>query len=258
MRIAFTGAGNTGKTTLLENFLMVWPQYETPDKTYRDFLIEENLEHSSKTTPETQQRVLDFMLDQMANNTLEHVIYDRCPLDNLIYTMWAFEKGVDGFTKEYVDSAIKLSRESMRLLDIIFILRYDESIKIVDDGIRDAKLEYITETDNIVHALFEQYTQNPDADIFFPKGDMPCLIVLPTTPQERIETIGDYIGKEGSLLEETSVLDPKNLSMMEDLLGQQEGAYNQEVEEKKLFEKFGMVAPVDPKNFDASILTKGL
>ena len=54
MRIAFSGTGNSGKSTMVKSFLHTWQQYETPEKTYRDILEEENLTHSTETSIETQ------------------------------------------------------------------------------------------------------------------------------------------------------------------------------------------------------------
>ena len=61
MRLSLTGAANTGKTSLLQSFLHTWKTYKTPEKTYRDIIEEKQLEHSSKTTTETQTEILNFM-----------------------------------------------------------------------------------------------------------------------------------------------------------------------------------------------------
>ena len=65
MRIAFSGTANTGKTTLIKNFLAVWSQYNTPEKTYRDLIKDNNLPHSSLTTVDSQWEILNFMIDQL-------------------------------------------------------------------------------------------------------------------------------------------------------------------------------------------------
>ena len=122
MRIAFSGTANTGKTTLIKNFLTVWSKYTTPEKTYRDIIIEKSLPHSSSTTTSTQWDILNFMIDQLQSyDKKSKVVFDRCPLDSLVYTLWAHEKGIDGFDKKYVDKCITLTKESMRHLDIIFL-----------------------------------------------------------------------------------------------------------------------------------------
>ncbi len=48
MRIAISGAQNTGKTTLLRSFLHTWTNYNTPENTYRQKLKELNLNHSQR------------------------------------------------------------------------------------------------------------------------------------------------------------------------------------------------------------------
>ena len=65
MRIAVSGSGNSGKTTLVKSFLYTWVNYITPDKTYRDIIEEKNLQHSLSTNTETQSEILNFMIDQL-------------------------------------------------------------------------------------------------------------------------------------------------------------------------------------------------
>jgi hypothetical protein len=242
MRIAFSGTANTGKTTLIKNFLAVWSQYITPEKTYRDVIKEKNLPHSSLTTTETQWEILNLMIDQLHSyDKSSKVVFDRCPLDNLAYTMWAYGKGVDGFDKEYVDKCVALTKESMRHIDIIFLLNYDETIKIIDGELRDVNHAFIREIDNIFAALYEQYYQNPEADVFFPKHDSPGIIPLPTNPQRRIDIISEYLTPQGDIYgNEHSLFNPDKLNELEALVRQQKAALDQENREKDLYKKFGL------------------
>ena len=240
MRIAFSGTGNSGKTTLVKSFLYNWKNYSTPEKTYRNVLEEENLPHSSKTTTKTQEKILNFMIDQVQSEDKDsNIIFDRCPLDNIAYTMWCNDKKIKGFTTNYVSKQIKLMRESMRFLDIIFICRFDKKQAIQDDGARDIDKTFITEVDNIFHSLYQQYTQNPEADIFFPKGDSPCLIELPHKGQERIDLISEYITADGGMYgEDESIFN--NINELEQLVTQQKAALDQEEKDKELYRKFGL------------------
>jgi predicted ATPase len=242
MRIAFSGPQNSGKTTLVNNFLHVWSNYTTPKKTYRDIITEKGLQHSSQTTTDTQWEVLNFMVDQLQQyDKKSKVVFDRCPLDNLVYTLWAFEKGLEGFDKKFVDKCISITKESMRHLDIIFLTRYDKSIPIEDDGMRDTNSVYIEEIDNIFNAMRLQYEVNYDADIFFPKDDSPGVIELPTSPQRRIDLISEYLDPDGEIFgEEHSILNPNNLKEMESLVQQQKLAMEQEEKERELYKKFGL------------------
>lgn len=242
MRIAFSGTANTGKTTLLKNFLTVWQQYSTPLKTYRDIITENNFNHSSQTTVETQSKILDFMIDQLQQTSKDDkIVFDRCPLDNLAYSLWAHANNIEGFDKKYIDSVITLTRESLRHLDIIFLLRYDPKIPVVDDSLRDTDIQYIQEVDNIFAALKAQYDNNYESDVFFPKNDSPGFIELPTSMQRRVDIVAEYITPEGELYgEEDSILNPKNLDTLEQLVKQQKAALDEEEREKELYRKFGL------------------
>ena len=242
MRLSLTGAANTGKTSLLQSFLHTWKTYKTPEKTYRDIIEEKQLEHSSKTTTETQTEILNFITDQQLGKTVDDdIIYDRCTLDVLAYTIWAHEKGIEGFDTAFVNTQIKLVRESLRALDIIFICKFNENMSVEDDGKRDANKEYIVEINNIIESLYQQYKQNIDSDIFFPKDDSPCLIKLPDSMQQRVDLIAEYVAPDGGMhSEEDSVLNPNNINELEQLLKQQTNAHESEKEEKELFKKFGL------------------
>ena len=245
MRISISGTAHCGKTTLLNSFLYTWKNFESPDKTYRDLLKEESLDHSSKTTTETQERILDFMIDQLqAYDKESKVIFDRCPLDNIAYSMWCHDKNKDGFTREFITNQIKLVRESMRYLDIIFICRYNDKVGKTtenENSLREKDTSYIKEVDNILYSFYQQWMQNPEADIFFPKEDVPCLILLPDDQQQRIDLIAEYITPDGEQYgDEESILNPNNLNELEALVKQQQGALDQENKEKELHKRFGI------------------
>lgn len=242
MRIAFSGTGHSGKTTLVKSFLYTWKNYTTPEKTYRDIIHENNLSHSSDTTIETQEKILNFMIDQVQSSVQsDKIVYDRCPLDNIAYSMWCNDKGTDGFTKAFVTKQIKLMRESMKSLDIIFLCRFDNRQNVEDDGFRDTDIKFIKEVDNIFYSLYKQYTEYPDADIFFPAGDSPCIILLPDKPQLRIDMVAEYIAPGGDMYgDEDSILNPENINELERLVNLQKQAKDQEEEEERLKQKFGM------------------
>jgi GTPase SAR1 family protein len=240
MRIAFSGTGNSGKTTMIKSFLHTWSNYTTPDKTYREVLQKNNLLHSSKTTTDTQSKILDFMIDQVQSYDKDaKVVFDRCSLDNIAYSLWANEKDIKGFTKQFLSKQIDLMKESMRSLDIIFMCRFDAKQLIEDDGFRDTDKEFIQEVDNIFYSLYNQYRQNPEADIFFPKGDSPAIIELPHTAQERIDLISEYVNIDGELYgDETSIF--SDVDKLEQLVYEQEQAHKAEEKDKELYKRFGL------------------
>lgn len=220
MRISFSGAACTGKTTTLKAFLNKWPSYKTPDASYRS-LIKEN-KHSKETDKKTQQAILDFMVKQQKTYTLhDNIVYDRCPLDNIVYSIWAFEKNKKGFNDEFINQSIEKVQEGMRSLDIIFLMTRDLMGPIENNMIRETDSEYILETDNIFKAINKQI-QTTGASPFFPQNDSPALIEITGTVEERIEQISMYVTAEGNMYgEDQSLINIDEINKMERLIRDQ-------------------------------------
>ena len=123
MRLSISGTACQGKTTLIKEFLEKWDMYETPKTSYRDVIKKKSRgeSHSKNTNKETQWAILNHMIDEMEKYTGDdHVIFDRCPLDNLIYSMWACHKEAGDIDELFVEKCIPIVKESMKFLDIIF------------------------------------------------------------------------------------------------------------------------------------------
>jgi len=201
MRIAFSGTANTGKTTLVKDFLTVWTMYSTPEKSYRNLIVDEDIKHSKHVTKEGQQAILDFMIEQMKGKTPEdNVVYDRCPLDNIVYSMWANEKGASDINDAFISKCIKQVRESIKDLDIIFWVPYNENIEIACDNMRETDTKYIKEINNIFEVIYNQYLYN-DKFVLFDKEDRPAIIPIFSSDRiMRIKDITQYIDLSGDVV----------------------------------------------------------
>jgi len=203
MRIAISGTGNQGKTTLINDFLQEWSNYKTESSTYRDKLEAEKLPHSKEATKDTQWKILNHMIDEMQTFGAEdNIIMDRCPIDNLIYSLWCFEKGVGDIDKEFIDKCIPLVCESMRNLDIIFFIPITKAapVAIEEDGVRETDEVYIKEIDNIFKMIGAQHHENNGRNPFFPKDDAPGWIEVFGDRQTRIAMIKQYLDADGDLI----------------------------------------------------------
>lgn len=213
MRVAISGTACQGKTTLLNDFLQEWPNYSAPEKTYRDVLKNN---HSDSTDEDTQWDILNFMVDQLQEYRKgDNVIFDRCPLDNLVYTLWAHDKGK--ISKEFVDKCIPVVKESMRFLDIIYFIPLTKvhKVEIEDDGVRNVDPQYIKEIDNIFKTLLQYYHE--DVGPFFIKDDKPAIIEIFGNPMERIEMLRMYLDADGDAMGEQGIIDPNEVeSLMQD------------------------------------------
>jgi predicted ATPase len=241
MRIAISGCANSGKTTLHKAFKNKWPMYQSPTKTYRDVLTENNLEHSSKTTEETQLVILNWMMEEQAKYPKgSNVVYDRCPWDNLAYTLQGNSNGLIG--DDITAATISFVKESMKELDIIFWIKQNKSIKVVKDALRDTNEAFIRQTDQVFQQLFDQYMDNLEIDVFYPKEDCPAIICIDehfSTVDDRLMFIGEFIDYRGNLIEtENSILDPNNVDLLTEILGDQAKEMNEEERLKAIMKAF--------------------
>lgn len=243
MRIAISGTANLGKSTLVQDFLQEWNMYGREVKTYRDVLNEKQLPHSKKTTKESQKAILDYMVDTLKEfKKGDKVIFDRCPLDNLVYSMWAMSQEDSDIDEDFIDECIPIVKEALTNLDIIFFIPITKfnKIDIEDDGFRETDKQYIKEIDNFFKVLQRHYHEHPQDNPFFPRDDSPALIEVFGSREERINMIKLYIDAEGDLIGgdgSSDIFTPENLDIMEKLLESQSLAKKDEDEFKEQLEK---------------------
>jgi len=214
MRLSISGTQCIGKSTYIQDFLNVWTNYTTPNKSYRDVIKKQNLTHSSHTTEETQTAIMNFLIDLLKSySKKDNVIFDRCPLDAMAYTSWLYLKG--GCSEAFLDEARLLVRESLKMLDIIFFLPITKAgeVKIIGDGLRDIDPIHREEIDNIFKEFGQTYAKG--TGVIFPTEDCPAFIELFGNQDERIAMTKMYLneqgqpyGEEHSLLSDSLILPP--------------------------------------------------
>lgn len=241
MRIAISGTACQGKSTLVKDFLENWPNYSRSKESYRQVVKKDGLKINKEVNQDSQWKILNCLIDDLQNTTKEdNIIYDRCPLDNLVYSMWSYEKGNSDIDKAFIDKCIPLVRESMRLLDIIFFIPITKAapVKIEAKENRETDLSYIKEIDFIFKAIERQHSVNGGFP-FFVHDDKPAIIEIFGTPEERIKMIELYLDKDGEVVsDKESVLSNENLELMETLLGIQKQIDKKDKDEQKLRDKF--------------------
>lgn len=237
MRIAISGTSNQGKSTLIKDFLKNWPKYSTESRTYRDLLNEEKLTHSKKTNKDTQWKILNLMVEEMQKYTKDsNVIFDRCPLDNLVYSLWCCEKNKGKIDEAFISKCIPVVRESMRHLDIIFFLPITKAapVPIEENGVRETDEVYVKEIDSLFKSLTNQYKYGLGRTPFFPKDDSPAIIEIFGNPVERVQMIKWYIDVDGDLIggdvnSPDNLFNPENLNDMAKLLESQKKTHKDEI-----------------------------
>jgi len=220
MRICISGTNCVGKSTLVEDFIKTWPDYKRPAD-YRDIVKKTTL--SKKTNEKKQQKILDLMQEEASNlRSTDKIIFDRGPLDNLVYTLWANQKGI--ISDEFVQKTISVVKESIKKFDIIFFIpltnvrpfEYVEEKLKKDKKSGTADEEYRTEIDYLFKALKYDWDVNNESKIFDPR-DKPALIEIFGSPHERIEIIKLYLDADGDLLDNVGIVNEEDLRELQEI-----------------------------------------
>lgn len=210
MKIALIGAHCVGKSTLVEQFLKEWPMYKRPEKTYRDIIKEQNLNLNMQGDKESQRAILNALVDEVqlaSTSDNKHIIFDRCTVDNIAYTLWHYAKGTEGFTPEFVMTCKDIAALSLKHIDLIFYVPARKEIPITPREGRETDEIFREEIDNIFDSLVNSYEKNTGA--FFPSEDCPAVIRLEGPPDMRIPQIKLYIKENGNCFgeEDGSLID---------------------------------------------------
>ena len=120
MRIAVVGTHGVGKSTLIEEFLRVHPEFVHEPEPYTTLVEDYGEEFSAEPCVEDFLRQLEFNLERVGQHAAtENVIYERCPLDFLAYL-----NALDASNTETLMDRIF---EAMQQLDLIVYLPLDDA-----------------------------------------------------------------------------------------------------------------------------------
>jgi predicted ATPase len=228
MRIAISGCAASGKTTTIQHFLQRWPSYSLINSEYRTLIKDKK--HSKETTPKLQSEILDILSKECEPYTLhQNVIFDRCPIDNLVYSMWCYGNNVKGFTDKFIEESILKTRKAMQYFDVIFICTRDLMPPIEDNGVREIDPKYVEETDNLFKAIINKYKKGAEELPFFEKNNAPAIIDIHGQPHERLAQIAMYVTEDGNMYgEDQSLINLDELGEMTKLVREQQDALKNE------------------------------
>lgn len=206
MKIAIIGASGTGKSTFIQQFLTKWHMYETPTVTYRDAVVENNLPINRDGNADAQLQIRNALIEQALDMTgKQHVIHNRCILDNLAYSLQLAAENEDaGITPQFIRESAYLAQKTVKLYDLIFYLPFDphyevnseetvnESVRTVRDNDPAYKLQI-----DAIFKLFYEHNIKRDGVIFDP-ADSPPIIPLMGSIQEKLIQACLYVDEHGN------------------------------------------------------------
>jgi hypothetical protein len=151
MRIGFTGAQGTGKTTVLKRIEKSKINLTIVPSTARaalaaGFAVNRDADPLSQLVTTVGRIAIEDRIHRESGNTIS----DRTPLDSLAYTTYQYnnEWGRRDKNEYYWQTSVDLVMEHMHKYDALFYFPVYWAPK--DDGVRDPDVEYQEEIDGII------------------------------------------------------------------------------------------------------------
>jgi len=123
MRIAVSGTHGVGKSTLIDEFLRMHPEFVHEPEPYTVMVEDLGEEFSDEPNVEDFRRQLEFNINRLGQHAPgEKVIYERCPIDFLAY--------IDALEPRSVEALLDPASKAMQHLDLIVYLPLDDDLTI--------------------------------------------------------------------------------------------------------------------------------
>jgi hypothetical protein len=187
MRIAISGTHFIGKSTFIDDFIRVYPDYIHETEPYYQLQDKHNIEFSEDPTLECLLDQLDYSLlrlNELSNQP--DVIFDRCPIDFLAYAMYAVKQIGITIQDSIISERFSDIQETLENLDLIVFLPI----------IQERETDFITSEDGAyrkaIDKCFKKIYRDEIYDIF-PSYDQPKIIEMWGNRKERIEKLETYL-----------------------------------------------------------------
>jgi hypothetical protein len=225
MKIGICGTQCIGKSTFTNDFIKQWPKYSKAESSYKKAIRDGNLNINRNGDEDGQRAIRDALADIVIETKESHVIYDRCILDNLVYSMHL--NGAGKVSDEFVKETIAICKSTLVFYDIIFFLPITKHspVNIEKAEQRDINPEFRDEVDVLFKTLMSAYFQK--STVLFPfdtKEGCPALIEIFGTREERIKVAqlylnegGDIFGEDESLLDASQLLDQDGIDLAKEI-----------------------------------------
>jgi len=206
-KIGIIGTQCVGKSTLIQDMKDKWPMFSSPNKSYRDLIKEKNLPINKEGTKESQEAILNFLVDEaMESVGKKKIIYDRTPIDNLVYSLWLFDKGTSNVDEAFIDKTVSLVRNSIKFYSVIFYIPFcaENDVLLTAKTNRDIDPLYRSEIGHLFEGIYKAWEKTGSR--FFDTDDCPAFIPLYGSRQERLALLSMYINDKGEFYGESDSL----------------------------------------------------
>lgn len=197
-KIGVIGTQCVGKSTFIADIKAKWPMFHSPERSYRDLIKEKSLPVNKQGTKESQEIILNALVDEaMANYGKKKMIFDRTVLDNIVYSLWLYDKGISNVDEAFLDKSIAQLRHAIKFYSVIFYLPFcrENDVTLTEAPNRDIDPVYRSEIGHIFEGIYKAWEKGGSR--FFDVDDCPAFIPIFGTRQERIAMMSLYVNDKG-------------------------------------------------------------
>lgn len=182
MHIAVSGTHYIGKSTLIDDFIKLHPEYTIEIEPFYQLQDEQEMEFSLEPTIESLIEQLDFSIEQINQcANMENVIFDRCPIDFIAYALCTLENDEVDIHDSEISERFPQIKEALNQLDIIVFLPITH----------EHRIEYLEENPTYrlaVDRAFKKIYREDICDVF-PRYGHPQIIELWGDRSSRIKKL---------------------------------------------------------------------
>lgn len=191
MRIAVSGTHSVGKSTLVADIHTTFGKFvheEEPYRALRDFYPVKFGKESTRYCNGVQC-LYNISRVQQYQSSRDHVIFDRCPVDYIAYSIYTAHHEQTDLDTAFVESLVAPVRDSLRFLDVLVFVPVTNKhpIHLEDDGIRLVDKDYRWEVDRHFKRLYRDRLY----DLF--DGQHVKLVEVTGSREERIEQLRPFL-----------------------------------------------------------------
>lgn len=186
MRIAVSGTHFIEKSTLIEDFIKKHPEYQSEIEPYYKLQNEKSMELSLEPSLDSLLKQLDYSINQLNEcKNQKNVIFDRCPVDFIAYTMCALDEDEIDVNDSEVSERFPDIKAALNNLDLILFLPIpkENSIEYTEENPAYRKL---------ADKCFKKIYRDDICDIF-PRYNHPNVIEIYGDRQARLKKLEAYL-----------------------------------------------------------------
>lgn len=194
MRIAVSGAHSLGKSTIVNDWVSAYPDFNREEEPYRVLGLNGpyQINFREKSTRLQNGIQLFYNISRVLRyaDPTRNVIFDRGPIDYIAYSQYTANQRTTDIDDSFIESMLPAVRESLEQLDVIAFVPKSEkwAVEMEDDGIRPVDHAYRDDVDTIFKEIYREGRYN-----ILSKINPPRVIELYGSRIQRIKQLEQII-----------------------------------------------------------------